>query len=397
MRKLILIAFSLLFGLSAVAEITPDQKPSKVDHAYVDGDPKTTSAAIADIIDVHVVNLKGLLGGAPQDGVKQLRLFINSLEIEGAAPIGWYINGDNGVVKFLLQRTDASNKTWNTLLGYPTFDSEFFDLPVSVSIGATGHSPIPTDVDNDKKFSFVRIDPSWFAGCIVVLLIYFWVLFHYARKTPMLRDSPADLTPLGLPSQGPCDAPFSLGKVQMAFWFSVIVASYIFIWLITDNYELINTGTLVLIGIGAGTGLGAVSIDNNKEQATIKQIQGLQQQQSDLRQATAQLTATLPAAGVAEKIQYNQFIDGQLTASINDLIGSLKAGKDKFFNDILSDVNGVSFHRLQMVVFTLVLGVVFLYSVWADLTMPNFSSTLLTMQGITAGTYLGFKVPEKQG
>jgi len=42
------------------------------------------------------------------------------------------------------------------------------------------------------------------------------------------------------------------------------------------------------------------------------------------------------------------------------------------------------------------LGLVFIYSVWADLTMPSFSATLLTMQGITAGTYLGFKIPEKQ-
>jgi len=28
--------------------------------------------------------------------------------------------------------------------------------------------------------------------------------------------------------------------------------------------------------------------------------------------------------------------------------------------------------------------------------MPEFSATLLALQGITAGTYLGFKIPEKQ-
>jgi len=397
MKKLTLVAFLTLLSLHLAAETPVPPKASKVDHAYVDGSPKVSCAALSDIIAVHVINLKGLLGGTPESGVKQLRLFINSLEIADSSPIGWSINGDDGVVKFLLQRTQANNKTWNILLGYPEFGKEFFDLPVSVSTGVSGNSPIPTDVDNDKKFSFVRIDPTWFAGCMAVLVVYFWVLFRYAKKTPMLRDSPADLTPLGIPGLTAGNAPFSLGKVQMAFWFSIILASFIFIWLITDDYDLINSGTLVLIGIGAGTGLGAVSINNNKDEATIKKIQALQAQQSDLKQATAQLTAMLPAAGIAEKIMYNQSVDSQLTANINELIDSVRVKKDKFINDILTDANGISFHRLQMVAFTLVLGAVFIYTVWAELSMPDFPATLLTMQGITAGTYLGFKIPEKQG
>jgi hypothetical protein len=249
---------------------------------------------------------------------------------------------------------------------------------------------------NVNSFDFVRIDKAWFWGCIVVLALYFWALFRFAKTTPMLRDAPADLTPLGIPGLDAGNAPFSLGKVQMAFWFSIVLASYVFIWLITDNYELITTGTLVLIGIGAATGLGAVSINNNKSEGTIKQVQALQAQQADLRQATDLLKAQLPAAGIEGKIDYNNFLDSQLTSSINKLIEGLKTGKDKFFNDLLTDENGVSFHRLQMAVFTVVLGFVFLYTAWATLTMPDFSATLLTMQGITAGTYLGFKIPEKQ-
>jgi hypothetical protein len=30
------------------------------------------------------------------------------------------------------------------------------------------------------------------------------------------------------------------------------------------------------------------------------------------------------------------------------------------------------------------------------LSMPEFSATLLALQGLTAGTFLGFKIPEKQ-
>jgi outer membrane murein-binding lipoprotein Lpp len=389
-KKLILIPILALFGLNLMAE-TPALKPDTVIDAYLDGNKKEKSAAISDILVVDVAHLNGLL--TAQNGIKQVRLFINSIEIEGSVPVGWYLHGDGAELKFLLQRTAANNKTWNMLLGYPEFDNQFFNLPLSISIGLTGQSAQATKINS---FQLVRIDRGWFWGCIVVLLIYLGVLLRYAKTTPMLRDTPADLTPLGIPGLAAGNAPYSLGKVQMAFWFSIILASYIFIWLITDNYELITTGILVLIGIGAGTGLSAVSINNNKADKTIKQIQDLQAQQAELRQATDLLKAALPAAGIEAKIGYNNFLDCQLTSNINNLIDGLKTGKDNFINDILTDENGVSFHRLQMVVFTTVLGFVFVYTAWATLTMPDFSATLLTMQGITAGTYLGFKIPEKQ-
>jgi len=391
MKKLLLIPVLVLCCLNLVAQ-TPASKPDTVIDAHVDGNKKEKSAAISDILVVDVAHINGLL--AAQNGVKQVRLFINSIEIEESVPVGWYLHGDGVELKFLLQRTAANNKTWNMLLGYPTFGNEFFKLPLSISIGLTGQSAQATKIN---AFQFIRISKGWLWACMAVVLLYFWVLFRYAKTTPMLRDTPADLTPLGIPGLAAGNAPYSLGKVQMAFWFSIILASYIFIWLITDNYDLITSGTLVLIGIGAGTGLGAVSINNNKADKTIKQVQDLQAQQSDLRQATELLKAALPAAGVEAKIGYNNFLDCQLTSNINKLIDSLKASKDNFISDILTDENGISFHRLQMVVFTTVLGFVFLYSAYATLTMPDFSATLLTMQGITAGTYLGFKIPEKQG
>jgi hypothetical protein len=49
-----------------------------------------------------------------------------------------------------------------------------------------------------------------------------------------------------------------------------------------------------------------------------------------------------------------------------------------------------------MLVWTLVLGILFIYSVWYRLSMPEFSATLLALLGISSGTYLGFKIPENQ-
>ena len=54
---------------------------------------------------------------------------------------------------------------------------------------------------------------------------------------------------------------------------------------------------------------------------------------------------------------------------------------------------GVSFHRFQMAVWTVVLGFVFVVAVYNTLAMPDFSAMLLGLTGISAGTYVGFKIP----
>ena len=67
-----------------------------------------------------------------------------------------------------------------------------------------------------------------------------------------------------------------------------------------------------------------------------------------------------------------------------------------FLRDILTDASGVSLHRFQIVVWTIVLGFIFAISVYNTLGMPEFSGTLLALMGISNGTYIGFKFPERQ-
>jgi hypothetical protein len=45
-------------------------------------------------------------------------------------------------------------------------------------------------------------------------------------------------------------------------------------------------------------------------------------------------------------------------------------------------------------VWTLVLGGVFVWGVYRNMSMPEFDASLLTLMGISAGTYVGFKFPE---
>jgi hypothetical protein len=66
-----------------------------------------------------------------------------------------------------------------------------------------------------------------------------------------------------------------------------------------------------------------------------------------------------------------------------------------FWHDICDDGNGMSFHRLQVVMWTVVLGIIFLDAVADTISMPEFSEKLLALQSVSNGTYLGFKIPVK--
>jgi len=48
-----------------------------------------------------------------------------------------------------------------------------------------------------------------------------------------------------------------------------------------------------------------------------------------------------------------------------------------------------------MAAWTAILGLVFIFSVYGNLAMPTFNGTLLALLGISSGTYVGFKIPEK--
>src|SRR6185369_34142 len=96
-------------------------------------------------------------------------------------------------------------------------------------------------------------------------------------------------------------------------------------------------------------------------------------------------------------LQENQAKLAEADRNIADAEGRLsKPVSESFWRDILTDANGITLHRFQIVIWTVVLGTLFVYGVYRDLTMPEFSGTLLALMGISSGTYLGFKIPERQ-
>lgn len=69
-----------------------------------------------------------------------------------------------------------------------------------------------------------------------------------------------------------------------------------------------------------------------------------------------------------------------------------------FFSDLISEAGEPEISRLQMLVWNLVLGVIFLWISMFEWKMPEFDATLMTLLGISSTAYVGFKfLPEGPG
>lgn len=210
---------------------------------------------------------------------------------------------------------------------------------------------------------------------LLAFLIIGIAIFILGRTTDILRDSePVDFAG-AKPPVGVYRRPYSLAQTQMAWWFCIIIASYVFIWLTKHSTASILTSqSLVLMGIGIGTAVGAAVIEQTKTAAltTLGKFK-----------AVIAAIAALPS-GTS---------DPALTAQRDELASRLAS--ENFFKDILSDVDGISLHRFQSVAWTAVLGVIFVVDVVSTLAMPEFDQLTLAVLGISCGTYLGFKIPEQ--
>jgi hypothetical protein len=273
---------------------------------------------------------------------------------------------------------DASRKAWDTLFKNKNEYEMTIEQP-ALAIG--GDLPLAVHSDHPLKF-YVATEYEilvTFVACLAILGIVYWILVN---KTDMLRDRGTGY--------------YSLGKSQMAFWGLVVVLSFAGVWYLTRTMERIPPQVLILIGISAATGLGAIVIGNSKKTASQTKLAKKQVDLAKLQEEEQQLQqqpANAPAAQI--RLAAIQPEMNALAQEINDLSQEIAPGQSRgFWRDICDDGNGASFHRLQVVIWTVVLGAVFIQSVAQVMSMPEFPDTLLYLMGISNGTYIGFKFPE---
>lgn len=356
-RRVILASLLVLPILATAQNATPAPTKPKYDpvtepHVIAaKGYGRNGSAGMGDRLEVTVRNFPGLLEKV-SGNCHAIVLFLNGLPLRQMPPES--CDQYDGTVRYLLDRVPGSNDTeWHRLLGSP----DGFDKNVHVSVGANDQFAFPTTV-----YSFpLRVLPSRgfyiFLGLIAFSLIAF---IYLCRTTGMIR-APG-------PPASPGARPYSLSRFQMAFWFFLVINGYLFMYLITGELDTITDSVLALMGIGAGTALGAALIDAQPA-------------------GTATMTTATENANATETI----------TSVSAPMPSAPPQPSQGFMRDILSDSgDGISIHRFQMFAWTLILGFIFVGSVYKNLGMPEFNATLLGLMGVSSGTYLGFKLPEKK-
>ena len=146
--------------------------------------------------------------------------------------------------------------------------------------------------------------------------------------------------------------PYSWGRVQLAWWTTIIISSFTSILIKADSMPTFDESTLILLGISAATTATARAIDLSEKTPNVVNPQ-------------------------------NQ--------------------KSNFFTDILSDEFNINIHRFQTVVFNLIFGIYFIRYVLAhfnandiDKIMPVITTNNLVLLGLSSATYAALKTTENK-
>jgi len=305
-----------------------------------------------------------------------LRLFLAGRLLPKAEPA--MINRAQNYITFLLDIDPADRDLWVEVLSEAR---KAEDHRVSISVGVKGtKQPFESNV-----YVTLGVYP-WYTGGVLGLLALLWIgLIYLGTKTTLLRD-------------GTLDSPYSLGRAQMACWFYLVIASYLYIWLITGEYNSLTLSVLALIGISGGTGLAAILVERDKHMEAAKQRNELEAEEAALTVRIAEISAENPLPGslLDQELHEKKNRLAEVHAKIARMPAvPLPAKSRGFRHDILRDGDGICFHRFQIVVWTVVFAIIFIRSVYRDLAMPEFDASLLGLMGISSGTYVGFKFPEK--
>ena len=357
----------------------------------------------------------------PELHASRYALFFNGREVKGL-PDPVYYPARQSLV-FELKRNDTNKDLWSSLLGSPSpFE---FTREVTVSLGERSsdskQATLATIVgvsDGVDKFQLQELPPARFGAAVLLIAGVLWLVFARTGTGTMLRDNL-------LPQIKPTLQSFSLARCQMAFWFVLILCSFVFLYIITWDYNTISQQALALMGISGATALAAVAVDVAKDSPADAVNRGLRalglnsyadvlKVQLELSDRLTTLAATqaqlsgLPtptsksSPQATERATVSQRVM-KLQIEIQDRESVLRTYNDRirpyltegWFRDVTTDLNGAAIHRLQVFCWTAILGAVFVIGVYQNLAMPEFSNTLLALLGISGAGYVGFKYPEK--
>jgi hypothetical protein len=326
----------------------------------------------------------------------KLGLYINDLYIRDlpAAPIA----GRENAVMFHLARTDANRDTWSALFARTSFSlKEHADCGkdtnniLRLTVGYEDGTQVGPSVD-----ACLGYFPNAWSACLLLAgaAVLIAVTLFLALTSSMLRDP-------GFPVGGQ-KTTWSLARFQMALWFVTVVCGVLFTYAVTGDIAPIPDGVLILMGIGAGTAVSSFAIDAVNIPGSKVDYEAVKLQESALSQAATTAKTNAEKARTANPADPNiQALDkaaAEAKAAADDISAKRRSFETRatrhFFYDILSDGNGIAFHRLQVFAWTMTYWFMFIAALWHKITLIDFGVTQLALMGISGATYLGFKLSE---
>ena len=315
---------------------------------------------------------------------KAITLFVNGID---TGVVAQKSDAMLGTMTFPLDRNQNNKALWAPLLYDPVFQRR---EDMTISVGLQGETALPRLATSNMKIIFDKIyleGLMWLWVVLIVAIVIATIL--YARNSDMLRDGP------GVDG---VRQTYSLARVQMAWWFVLIVVAFVLIWVVTGDRDTISVSLLGLMGISAATALAAVAITPRGEERAAAERDRLTQVKAaaaaNIEQLDAEIAATVDATAKARlealRVAAQKDIDDANVALAQ--VRNYYPSKNLWTDVVTDDRGSVALDRFQIVVWTIVLGGIFIASVMWELTMPEFSATLLATMGISSGTYVGFKM-----
>ncbi len=186
--------------------------------------------------------------------------------------------------------------------------------------------------------------------------IIFWLVFVALTALVLILNAKYGL--LRDESTRETKKPYSYARTQLTWWTVIVLSGFTTVILKHQEIPTLTDGILILLGISSATTMTARITDNSDQDQT----------------------------------------------NTKDIIQNLPG--ENFLIDILSDSNGVSIHRLQAVLFNVVIGFWFIQKTLANLVsssfdmsniLPDIEMNNLILMGLSAGTYAALKTTENKG
>ncbi len=240
---------------------------------------------------------------------------------------------------FKLERNVGNYRYWDVVYQSP------WNYSYTGKIGLGYEDRVFTKLHPNHTGSTIRIkliEPvTLWVAILGTLALGIGLLTLGARSWLMRITLPRASSTAPLPTLGEAHPPYSLAKVQMAWWTFIILGSFLVIYCVSGEMPDISTTSLALLGISGGTAA----------------VNGLIRRDPPPADATT----------------------GPWLASRG------------WLTDILSDAHGLSMNRLQQVVISVLMGYFFVRTVYNSVAMPVWTDNQVLLLAVSSATYLGLE------